>query len=71
MLAAERPDLALLSGDQVSGFAYPAHDLLGHARRLGAPAGAPHSWYEEQWRRVIEPLHEAGVPYASVLGNHE
>lgn len=76
VLAAEQPGLAVLSGDMVSGFAFPAGDLAGRLGRLfsssksrGAPLTA--SWYEQQWRRLVAPLHGAGVPYAAILGNHD
>ena len=68
VLAAESPDLVVLGGDQVSGFAYPAADLRARLSRL---LGAAPSWYEQQWRRLVAPLQAAGVPYASLLGNHD
>lgn len=68
VLEAEQPALVVMSGDQVSGFAYPAANLLGHLSRL-LFSGA--SWYEQQWRRIVAPLHKAGVRYAAILGNHD
>ncbi len=55
ILQAEQPDLVVLSGDMVSGFAWD---------------GSPR-WYERRWRRLIQPVYRAGIPYASILGNHD
>lgn len=44
-----------LSGDQVSGFAWD-----GKA-----------AWFEERWRQMLQPTLAAGVPHASILGNHD
>lgn len=55
MLAAERPDLVAMSGDQVSGFAWNG--------------GA--AWFEERWRQLLQPSLAAGVPHAAILGNHD
>ncbi|KAL4419342.1 hypothetical protein ABPG75_005873 [Micractinium tetrahymenae] len=55
VLAAEQPDLAAFSGDQVSGFAWD---------------GSPR-WFEERWRQLLQPTMAAGVPHASILGNHD
>ncbi|KAL4420875.1 hypothetical protein ABPG77_002834 [Micractinium sp. CCAP 211/92] len=55
VLAAEQPDLVALSGDQVSGFAWD-----GKA-----------AWFEERWRQMLQPTLAAGVPHASILGNHD
>ncbi|KAL4452418.1 hypothetical protein ABPG75_008080 [Micractinium tetrahymenae] len=74
VLAAERPGLAVLSGDMVSGFAFPAGDVAGRLGRLFDRGSSTHltaSWYERQWRRLVAPLHAAGVPYAAILGNHD
>jgi pre-mRNA-splicing factor SYF1 len=67
VLDAEQPDLVVLSGDMVSGFAFPAANLLGYISRWRAGT----TWYEQLWRRLIEPLHARKVPYASILGNHD
>jgi pre-mRNA-splicing factor SYF1 len=58
LLAAERPDLMVFSGDQVSG--WECHQ----------PACQP-GWFAARWRQLIAPVHEAGVPYAIILGNHD
>lgn len=74
VLEDEQPGLAVLSGDMVSGFAFPAGDLAGRLGRLVGSSGSSQltaSWYEQQWHRLVEPLHAAGVPYASILGNHD
>lgn len=52
MLSLEQPDLVILSGDMVSGFAWDGRQ----------------GWFESHWRRLIQPLQAAGVPYASILG---
>jgi pre-mRNA-splicing factor SYF1 len=52
VLQAEKPDFVAFSGDQVSGFAWD-----------GQPG-----WFEAAWRQLIAPVHAAGPPYASVLG---
>ena len=56
MLELEQPDLVVFSGDQQTGFMYK---LLADA----APG-----WTEENWRRLIVPVNEAGIPYAMALG---
>lgn len=48
-------DLVVLSGDMVSGYAWD--------RSQG--------WFQAAWRKVLQPLEEAGIPYAAVLGNHD
>lgn len=55
MLEGEQPDLVVFSGDQISGFMYK---LLN-----GEPG-----WVEAYWRRLIQPVNEAGVPYAMTIG---
>lgn len=55
VLAAEQPDLAALTGDQVSGFAWDGSD----------------AWLEERWRQLLQPTLAARVPHASILGNHD
>jgi len=58
VLRREAPvDLVVLSGDMVSGFAW--------SRSLTP------RWFETRWRHVTAPMERAGVPYASVLGNHD
>ena len=64
MLAAEKPDLVILSGDMVSGYAFRS------AVRLKA-ADPENSWYARQWAQLKAPLSEAGVPFAAILGNHD
>lgn len=51
----ERPDLVVLSGDQVSGYAWDGTD----------------GWYARQWDALVAELQELGIPYATVLGNHD
>ncbi|KAK9918079.1 hypothetical protein WJX75_001042 [Coccomyxa subellipsoidea] len=55
LLSYERPDLAVLSGDMVSGFAWDG--TMG--------------WFEKRWRQLVKPIAAAGVPYALILGNHD
>lgn len=55
ILAAEQPDLVVLSGDQVSGYAWDGRE----------------GWFSKQWANVVAELEAAGVPYATVLGNHD
>ena len=52
VLAAESPDLAVFSGDMVSGYAWD-----------GKPG-----WYAARWRQLTAPALAAGVRYASILG---
>lgn len=61
----------LFTGDMLSGFAFPAHDLAGRLRRSLDASLTTGSWWEEQWRALTEPLREAGVPWAASLGNHD
>ena len=35
------------------------------------PVDCGPGWYERRWRQLIAPGHEAGLPYAIILGNHE
>ena len=53
---------------QVSGYAIPAANLVQRLRLRMNTSSLTGSWYEQQWRQLIAPLHEAGVPYAAVLG---
>lgn len=53
---------------QVSGFAIPAGNPLTQLRLRLDRASLTGSWYEQQWRQLIAPLHEAGVPWAAILG---
>lgn len=55
ILAKEQPDLVILTGDQVSGYAWDG--------RKG--------WFAKQWTNVVAELHAAGIPYLTVLGNHD
>lgn len=55
VLEAEKPDLVVLSGDMVSGYAWD--------RRNG--------WFEKRWKQLTEVLIELGYPWATVLGNHD
>lgn len=55
----------------VSGFAFPAHDLAGRAARWLNGVSVTGSWWEERWRILTAPLRQAGVPWASILGNHD
>lgn len=56
---------------QVSGYAIPAANLVERVRlRIDGTSPLSGSWYEQQWRLLIKPLHEAGVPYASILGEY-
>lgn len=70
-LAAEQPDAVLFTGDMVSGFAIPAHDLAGRLRRRMDASLVTGSWFEQQWLRLTEPLRKARVPWATTLGNHD
>lgn len=35
------------------------------------PVDCGPGWFERRWRQLTAPVHEAGVPYAITLGNHE
>ncbi|EFN59663.1 hypothetical protein CHLNCDRAFT_133158 [Chlorella variabilis] len=63
VLAAERPDLVVFSGDMVSGWVCRPSDPR-------APDCGP-GWFERRWRQLIAPVHAAGLPYAVTLGNHD
>ncbi|CAD7696717.1 unnamed protein product [Ostreobium quekettii] len=58
ILSSNDIDFAVLSGDMVSGYAYP---------RGTKPTG----WYAARWKQLIAPLHEHQVKYAMILGNHD
>jgi len=57
VLDSEAPQLAVFSGDAVSGYAWPA----------SKPAG----WYKSQWEVWTEPVVASKTPYAYTLGNHD
>jgi hypothetical protein len=58
VLELERPDLAVLTGDTVSGSSI-ARTAQGAAQ------------FAATWRRAVAPLQHAGTPWAMVLGNHD
>ncbi|GAB4822377.1 hypothetical protein N2152v2_009423 [Parachlorella kessleri] len=58
VLETEPADLVVFSGDLVSGYFYKL-------------TNATPGWTEKLWRRLIEPVNAAGLPYAVVLGNHD
>ena len=79
VLAAERPDLVVFSGDMVSGWmcgegaAPPAHagdDSGGGDGNASAGSCSP-GWYEARWEQLTAAVREASIPWAVVLGNHE
>ena len=55
ILEKEQPDLVVLSGDQVSGYAWDYRD----------------GWFARQWANVVAEIEAAGIPYATVMGNHD
>lgn len=55
---------------QVSGYAIPAANLVQRLRLRMDATSLSGSWYEQQWRQLTAPLHEARVPYAAILGEH-
>ena len=55
---------------QVSGYAIPAANLVERVRLRMDAASLSGSWHEQQWRQLTAPLHEAGVPWAAILGEH-
>lgn len=82
MLEAEKPDLVVLSGDMVSGFACTLTEsqalllTFGTSSQYQVGPGAdtgicPDGWYAGSWTNITAPLKAAGVPWASILGNHD
>ena len=83
ILALERPDLAVLSGDMVSGFMWdtkpgwfekryePAQGLQHHPDSVDARETHDKPPCMRRWRQLTKPLLAAGVPHALVLGNHD
>jgi len=55
MLLLEKPDLVVLTGDMVSGFAWDKS------------AG----WYQNNWKKWTAPFQKYEVPYLYSLGNHD
>ncbi|PRW60250.1 ser thr phosphatase family [Chlorella sorokiniana] len=65
MIAAEQPDLVVFSGDMVSGW------VCTPSTERPLPVDCGPGWFERRWRQLIAPVHEAGLPYAITLGNHD
>ena len=55
----ERPDLVVLGGDTISNDA------------SSAPKPKTPKWMRERWQRATLPMVEAGLKWASVIGNHD
>ncbi len=53
------------SGDMVSGW------VCVPSTERPLPVDCGPGWFERRWRQLIAPVHEARVPYAITLGNHE
>ena len=52
----EKPDLAILTGDMVSNYAWD---------------GTTKPWYEVQWKKWTEAFIDKGLPYMYIQGNHD
>ena len=52
----ETPDMAILTGDMVSGYAWD---------------GKSSGWYEQQWGKWTQALIDKELPYMYVQGNHD
>lgn len=55
ILAAEEPDIVILTGDMVSGYAW----------------NGSHGWFAKRWQQLTTPMIKANIPYALALGNHD
>lgn len=55
LLDSEKPDLVVLTGDMVSGYAWDGSK----------------SWYAQLHARYIQPMRKRAVPWALTLGNHD
>jgi predicted MPP superfamily phosphohydrolase len=52
----EKPDLVVLTGDLVSGYAWD---------------GKTKNWMESKWTEVVQPMVDRGIPWATTAGNHD
>lgn len=55
LLDLENPDLVVITGDMVSGYAWDGRE----------------QWYAQQHARYIQPMQKRGIPWALTLGNHD
>jgi len=56
VLATENPDLVVLTGDAVSGYAWDGHQI---------------DWFPKQWPNVIAPMLNFNTTWAFAFGNHD
>ena len=55
MIEFEKPDVVVLTGDMVSGYAWKNED----------------NWHKEIWERWVQPFRNKNQKYIYVLGNHD
>jgi len=55
ILEAEQPDIVILTGDMVSGYAW----------------NGTHGWFAKRWEQLTAPMIKYQIPYALALGNHD
>ena len=60
VLQIEKPDLVVLSGDAVSGYAYPTN--RSHSCMFGGAEGC--------FRSLVTPMESMHIPWAFAFGNH-
>jgi hypothetical protein len=56
ILDIERPDLVIMTGDSVSGNKWDKREV---------------GWFEKQYRKLVQPMIDANIPWALALGNHD
>lgn len=59
VLNAEKPDLVILSGDQISDY------------EEGFPNPKPRDWVYKHWGYALWPLQKLGYRWATIMGNHD
>jgi hypothetical protein len=55
ILETEKPDLVVLTGDCVSGYAWNGRS----------------GWFAEQWKKLVAPMIKGGYKWALTIGNHD
>jgi hypothetical protein len=56
ILAAEKPDLVIITGDLVSGYEWDGKEA---------------EWFKKRWRQLVAPMIKHNIRWAVALGNHD
>ncbi|PSC76897.1 ser thr phosphatase family isoform A [Micractinium conductrix] len=70
VLEAEKEGMGLVvfSGDMVTGFMEYVDAALD---KMVGSGGNQSGWFEQQWKKVVAPVHNLSLPYCITLGNHD